>query len=234
MNKSNVSISVWARQLMLILTLLTVLFACASLNSPQNNPNILENSGCVQQYNFFLKAQFNDLFWIGESISGDCRSSKLIQILLEEGKEPQIISLMLKDYNRWQWIESAEDYLRRETSVELEKRGNTFVEKGSNLKVKPAPYNNSLLQFYQEKYNGVCAEEWNEIVKSQGIKEPEISGWKSELKYAHPKGLYFNYEISNVIFFPDTQYLLVFTQHSMRCVGDNTQHGFMLLKLTEK
>lgn len=213
----------------------TVLIACASLYTPLSFTNVSPNlSGCIQQYNFFLKMQFSDLFWIGESIGGDCQSSQLIQVLLEKEKEPQVTEIFLKEYNRWQWFESASGYLKDETVVELEKKGGSFQDKMYQLKVKPPLYNNELLRTYQEKFYGVCAEDWNQKLGANGINLPLVEGWKSELKYAHPKGLYFNYELTKAYFFPETNYLLVLTSQQLLCSGYNTQHGFLILKVSKK
>lgn len=207
------------------------LIACASLHTSFSSS--YSSGGCIQQYNFFLKMQFNDLFWIGESIGGDCQSSQLLQIMLDNEKEPHVTQLFLKEYNRWQWFESANGYLKDETVVELEKKGSSFQDKSYQLKVKPSPYNNELLQTYQEKFYGVCAEDWNKKLGNSGINLPIVDGWKAELKYAHPKGLYFNYDISHAYFFPETNYLLIFTNQPLMCSGYNTQHGFMILKISK-
>lgn len=190
--------------------------------------------GCEQKYNFFMKAQFNDLFWIGESMGGNCMTSTLVQVLLEPDKEPQVIQLNLTDYNRWYWVESADGYLRRELVVELEADKECFVSRSSKMKVKPPAYNNEMMRIYREQLNSSCAETFNNAVGKLGVKLPKVTGREVELVYFHPKGLYFNYNLAGAYYFPDSQYLLVLTDQPIKCMGNNTNHGFMILKLTRK
>ncbi len=211
--------------------LMPVLCCFIMLSASAQTPGV---GGCDQQYNFFMKAQFSDLFWIGESLGGNCLSSTLVQVLLSPGSEPQVISLNLTDYNRWYWVESADGYLRKELVVELEKRKECYESRSSKLKVKPPAYNNEMMRIYREQLNSACAETFNNAVGKTGIKLPTVTGREVELLYFHPKGLYFNYDLAGAYYFPDSQYLLVLTHQPIKCMGNNTNHGFMILKLTRK
>ncbi|MEN7547316.1 hypothetical protein AAG747_05315 [Rapidithrix thailandica] len=194
--------------------------------------SVSAQNNCEQTFNFFLKAQFNDLFWIGESRGGECKSSKLIQILVKENQEVDVIDLMLQDYNNWYWVESAEGYLRRETVVHLESKGKNFVDKGTRMKVYKPKYNTRLWNIFHQEFPNHCGEAWNNAMGNDGIDLPRIGKGKDlELVYYHPQGMYFNYEIQETYYFPDSKYLVVITGQEQKCANFDTMHGFLILKV---
>lgn len=201
-------------------------------------------ANCTQIFNFVCKTQFDDLFWIVEHRAGECNNSTLLQVLIEPKKrktpgskelyEPKAIPLVFRDYNDMRWVESSRGYLRTEMFEELQQKGNAFEDPQTKLSIKPPRYNRHQHNLYVEQFANACGEEWNDVNEQAGVDPPRISG-KNEccVVYWHPKGLYINYEISRVLFFPDTNYLVVFTTNEIRCTGNNTMDGFLILKLAE-
>ena len=63
-----------------------------------------------------------------------------------------------------------------------------------------------------------------------GISLPKIEGLKTELLFSYETGLYINYEISEVHYFPNS-YILVFTHQPIKSVGGDTMHGFFIFKI---
>ena len=190
-----------------------------------------ERLNCQQAHNFFFKAKSSDLFWVGESWDGNCQQSQLIQVLLSPNEAAQVIKLPLLDYNDWKWAENGKDYVRSETAVRFNKSGSIFTSSSANFTVKAPAFKPQLYNLYYEQYNGTCPEQWNENFGYTSIVIPKLRGDKSyELVYAYPGGFYFNYQIDQVIYFPDSQYLLVFTENAILCSENKSTYGFLLLK----
>ncbi|OQA00291.1 MAG: hypothetical protein BWY71_00770 [Planctomycetes bacterium ADurb.Bin412] len=60
---------------------------------------------------------------------------------------------------------------------------------------------------------------------------PGFDGLSARLVYFYPAGLYVNYEIDRVYYFPKSRYLLIFTRQPQKAVGLDTMHGFLLFRL---
>ena len=59
---------------------------------------------------------------------------------------------------------------------------------------------------------------------------PKIEGIKTELLFSYETGLYINYEISEVHYFPNS-YILIFTNQPSKAVGFDTMHGFLIFRI---
>lgn len=174
-------------------------------------------TNCEQKFTFFFKLQYDDVFWIGEDLFGECGESNLIQVFFGEGKS-SLKKMPLSQFERWEWIESVKKAMRTEVfhTQEMDKE-QVIDNEDMGIKLRTPKENNRLENDFTEKFAKNCARQWNERMKIDGIVEPIAWDMELDLVYYHPDGLYFNYKIEKVFIFPESDHLLIMTKQPMRC-----------------
>ncbi|MCU0393184.1 MAG: hypothetical protein MUE81_18890 [Thermoflexibacter sp.] len=194
--------------------------------------NVL-TTNCDQKFTFFFKMQYDDTFWIGEDLYGECGQSNLIQIFLS-GEKVQAKKMELAQFEKWDWIEQAKKVMRIESPFTFIPNSSQTIENDNiGIKLRKPKYNPDLLNKFSDEFVGSCAKQWNQKMGIKGIDLPQSWSWDLDLVYYHPDGLYFNYQIDKVYVFPESNFLLVMTKYDKRCAGGDTMNGFMLLKFKE-
>ena len=188
---------------------------------------------CKQKFSFIFHDKSSNVFWIREQLIGDgCQYSNIIQVKIDDGG----ISTQIEHTNDFDtWYQQKTEQINTEQLdyvVDLEESNKGWEYALLQLKVKKPSYNAKLMNYYLEELNTVCGAGWNNAMGINGRDLPKISSDKLlKLIYFYPEGLYFNYELSQVICFPDTQYLLMFTHQETLCHGGESMHGFLLFKI---
>ncbi|TAH22542.1 MAG: hypothetical protein EAZ08_01335 [Cytophagales bacterium] len=188
-------------------------------------------TNCDQKFTFFFKLQYDDVFWIGEDLFGECGQSNLIQVFLR-GDKPSGKKIELDQFERWEWIDHAKKAMKTEVCYPLKLDSKQEIDdEVLGIKLRSPKHNNRAMNQFEEEFAENCARQWNQKMKTDGIDEP-IVDWDTELElaYYHADGLYFNYQIEKAFVFPESSYLLIMTKQAQRCAGGDTMDGFMIFK----
>lgn len=200
---------------------IAVLSFCFLGITPNENPSLLLSTNCHQQFQFFFFSEDNPTFWIGEDLSGECVSSRLLNISIND-PSVSFSQSVLKEYKVWGDIPKLASLFR------------TFQEQSlGEIKISAPLYDSLLAEEFIEhiRQGGDNAKSWIKLKGNNGIKLPQIEGLKAELIFSYSTGLYINYEISEVHYFPNA-YILIITHQPTLAVGLDTMHGFMIFKIT--
>jgi hypothetical protein len=187
------------------------------------------STNCHQTFHFFFLSEGSPTFWIGEDLGGECNYSNLLHI----GVNNSTVSFSqsrLEKLNSWGNIPKLKSLFRvcDEHPSELKDK----VWENKDLKIIPPEYDSLLAEEFSEhiRHGGSNAYSWINLKGDDGIVLPKIEGIKTDLIFSYKTGLYINYEISEVHYFPNS-YILVFTHQPRKAVGLDTMHGFLIFKI---
>jgi hypothetical protein len=96
------------------------------------------------------------------------------------------------------------------------------------------PPDSAQLKLFEKEYALGDERSWNSKHGIQGINTPSVEGLNVRMVYYYPEGLYIDYTISKVYYFPRSGYVLVFTNQPRLASGLDTMHGFLLLKIIKE
>lgn len=197
--------------------------------SPIQNTSKVLSTNCHQTFHFFFLSQRMSTFWIGEDLSGECLFSKLLNISIDDSIV-LFSQTELREYKNWGNIPSLSSLFRIYNEKPLTVKDNVW--KNDDLRIEPPEFDSLLAEEFNDhiRQGGSNANSWLNVKGNDGIKIPEIDGIKTELLFSYKKGLYINYEISEVHYFPN-DFLLVFTNQPQKAVGLDTMHGFLIFKI---
>lgn len=193
-------------------------------------------TSCKQSFTFLLAtAESNPVFWIVEDVSGECWYSRLIQITVENTKDTAIY-LPLGGHGswNWRWLEKKMKHIVCQPAIELENQNGVWSIPGLSWHIEAPPSDSALLRLFQEEYNAGRERSWNVKYGIKGINVPSLEGIDSKLVYYYPDGLYIDYTISKMYYFPHSGYALLFTNQPRLASGLDTMHGFLLLKIIKE
>jgi hypothetical protein len=198
-------------------------------SSPVEITSKVFTTNCHQTFHFFFLSQGSPTFWIGEDLSGECQISRLLNISVNDSSG-SVSQYELKEYNNWDFVEESKTVFRKYEEQSLKLKGNIWQSK--DLKISQPLYDSLLAEEFNEHIvqGGSNAYSWLKIKGKDGIILPKIEGIKTELLFSYKSGLYINYEISEVHYFPNA-YLLVFINQPRKAVGLDTMHGFFIFKI---
>lgn len=195
-----------------------------------NNSSKIFTTGCKETFHFlFLSKSYSPTFWIGIDVGGECISSHLLQISIKDSIV-SIISNDLKEYKNWERISELNFAFNEYEEDSLVEKNGVWTSK--DVIITPPEYDSTLAEEFNEHVinGGSNAYTWYKEKGKHGFTLPKIEGIKTELIYQHKRGLYFNYKISEVHYFPNN-YILIFTHQPRIAVGDDSMHGFFIFKI---
>jgi len=214
----------WQRFGLLVSVYAAFLLACGSAGYAATN--------CEQTFTFLARtAGSHPVFWIGESVSGQCSQSYLHLLALSGPKVYGITSKLVLQKN-WNWLGEAMKRFDTEQPLLLRKIGNLWKPKSARWTVKAPPENPALMNKFENLVikKGRSLADWNHPGKTQNVVPPLLDKISAEPLYYYPNGLYVNYSIAKVLYFPRSGFLLLFTHQHKVAVGLDTMHGFILLR----
>jgi hypothetical protein len=197
--------------------------------SPNENTSNIYTTNCHQTFHFFFLSEGSPTFWIGEDVSGECNHSRLLQISIYDSAV-SFSESELKEYDNWGNIPELHSLFNNYKEEPLELKGNVW--ENEDLRISPPAYDSLLSKEFNEHIlqGGSNAITWFKLKGNKGIELPDIEGIKTELLFSYKTGLYINYEISEVHYFPK-RYVVVFTHQPGKAVGLDTMHGFLIFKI---
>lgn len=206
---------------------------CSQMTTLHRNKLLLTSTvsnGCSQEYKFFFKNKHDDTFWIGENLYGECGTSSLIQVFIDnKGQVPTARVTELRDFDSWAWIETAQRSVQTDEVIMLSAENGQIIFPSMKLKIAPPPNNVKLQTLKHNEFHDECAKTWNKQMGKNGIDMPVMEGFKTNLVYHYAGGLYFNYFIDKVYIFPQSRYMVLFTKNQQKCETAGTMYGFMIL-----
>ena len=184
--------------------------------SPVENASKVFTTNCHQTFHFFFLVQGSPTFWIGEDLNGECNYSRLLNVSVNDSSV-SISQSELKDYNNWGNIAELSSLFRKYEDQPLELNNNIWENK--DLKIYSPVYDSLLAEEFNGhiRQGGSNAYSWIKIKGKEGIILPDIEGIKTELLFSYKTGLYINYDISEVHYFPGS-YILIFTHQPRKAV----------------
>ena len=212
------------------LKILITIFSFSFLSfSPIKNTSKIFSTNCHQTFHFFFLSEGSPTFWIGEDLSGECDYSILLNVSVNDSSV-SVLQSELKAYNNWGIISELSSLFRTYEEQSLEFKDNIWQNK--DLKIYTPIYDSLLAKEFNEhiRQSGSNAYSWIKIKGKDGIILPKIEGMKTELLFSYETGLYINYEISEVHYFPNS-YILIFTNQPSKAVGSDTMHGFLIFRI---
>ena len=189
----------------------------------------LSSTNCEQTFKLLgLNWRASKVFWIAEDLSGECQSSRILQVILSDSGSTTIHTYLRKLHD-WNWLSGG---METEEPTLFVNEGGSWVSPGIGLRIKvPSPDSSFLQSFQRHVFDGGSnGQSWNSKLGSRGISLPKIEGIETRFVYYYPPGLYVNYTLSNAYFFPEAGFLLIFTNQQIRAVGNDTMHGFLIFK----
>ncbi len=186
-------------------------------------------TNCHQTFHFFFLSQGSPTFWIGEDLSGECHFSRLIQISVSDSAANEAKS-RLKSFQDWGNIPEIKYLFAAYEEKSLELKDEIWQNK--EIKIQPPTYDSLLAEEFNEHIvnGGSNAVTWLKLKGSAGIKLPTIEGINAKFVFSYKSGLYINYDISEVHYYPN-RYMLIFTHQRQTAVGSDTMHGFLIFRI---
>ncbi len=206
-----------------LLFLFIFLFA-VSFTAPSNkDPLKIYSTYCEQTFHFFFLSDGSPTFWIGEDLSGECEISYLYNISIRDSKV-SVSKSELKEYNEWDELKNISGFFGKYKELD-----------DNNLVITPPQFDAGLRDTFNKHVNegGSSGYTWNKKHGLDGIILPTVENLKSELLFYHQKGLYMNYNIASVHYFPVARLILIFTEQQLRAVGMDKMHGFFIFKIMQ-
>lgn len=203
-----------------------------------NAPTVFASTQCVQDFKLLAvsRSPFRPVFWISEDVTGECFGSYLLQVVIEHPGY-DLITTPLKDLPDWSALKEGIGHLVTEPPVKVEKeRDGTWIIGESVGKVSAPARNPDFEESFNQHVHegGSNGSTWNKEYGVDEISLPLIDGLDTELVVYYSGGLYVNYDISQVHYFQEAGYLVIFTHQAKRAVGMDSMHGFLILKATQK
>ena len=184
---------------------------------------------CHQTFHFFFLTGGYPTFWIGEDNTGECEGSRLLQV----GVDDSPISVSRSELNvmyNWGKIREMKSLFRTLDEKLIVQNGKVW--KNDDLEIEQPPYDSLLNKEFDEHMyeRGSNAFTWFNLKGKEGIKLPKIEGVKTELLFSYDVGLYINYDISDVHYFPNS-FVIIFTRQPKLATGMDTMHGFLIYRI---
>ena len=183
------------------------------------------STNCVQTFEFIGSTISNSgvpTLWILEHVSGECHSSKLIQISLVD----TIISYSESNFAKHQETSSFKKSFAEFEQLPQFELAHTngwfnYIQRGRFSLKEPVDDTTLLAKYFIDgirKY-------------PHPVIDPLFKGVKSKYLYSYTPGLYIGYKINKAIFLPTKSIVIVFTNHSLFASGGDTMNGFIIYSL---
>lgn len=187
---------------------------------------------CEQKFELLAKSTGEpSMLAYSEQLTGECEQYRLHLLLLH----PDVSCEMERSGfgNRPDFILDFFDKLGIERSVELTDSSGIYRFNGSTT--VQAPEYDSLLdsmwvaEARAGKVNG--EHDWCLRHRDLCFFGPRFAGAEATLLHRYHGGLYFNYTIDRVVYYPDSGVLVLITNQPKKKVGLDTMHGLLIYRL---
>ena len=206
-----------------LLILITIFISVSFTVSSEKDRLKIVSTYCEQTFYFFFLSKGSPTFWIGENLSGECNISYLYNISIRDSNV-SVSKSELKEYNKWDELKNISNFFRKYKELD-----------DNNLVITPPKFDPGLRDAFRKHLveGGSNGYKWNKKNGIDGIVPPNIANLKTELLFYHKRGLYINYNIASVHYFPKVGLILIFTEQPLIADGMDTMHGFLIFKVLQ-
>lgn len=192
----------------------------------------LASSMCDQTFTIHgkTKGETSLLFW-DEYRGGQCGEWYGCALVLGIPGTP----LMTLTADRQTWVASLLDDLPTEEMERVEASDGVYRINDS-VWVEPPPEDTIFVRKFSGLVSGGSygdARAWHRMCSSNCEDYPIVHGCVSDVVYAYEGGVYKNYTFKEVLYYPESGYLVVTTDQPLTAVGLDTMHGLLVLKLEQ-
>ena len=133
------------------------------------------------------------------------------------------------------WIPMFLSQFPLDTQVELPDSNGIYYINDS-MYITPPPKDSTFEQKYIDIMRDAGADErdWYRECQYDCNDYPEFFGFDAKLVHSYSRGLYKNYGIKEVIYFPESGYLAIITDQPHKAAGLDTMHGMLVYRLNPK
>jgi len=103
-----------------------------------------------------------------------------------------------------------------------------------SISVQPPPEDTTFVSKFSGLISGGAygnASEWHRMCSSNCNDYPVVHGCGADVVYSYKGGVYKSYSFKEVLYYPESRYVVVITDQPQTAVGLDTMHGLLVLKL---
>jgi len=185
---------------------------------------------CEQKFKVYGKTagEHSILFW-ELFVGGECQNWTVNGLFLGNDKD---YTMSIQDHNGSIWLPPFLETVPLEQGVKLaDSSGKYFLR--DSVFTTPPPDDISFLRHYSALVNegrGDAAQ-WYRECPVDCSDYPVFYGVNARLIYAYRDGIYKNYKFKEVLYYPDSGYIVFITDQPRVAMGHDTMHGFLVFKL---
>lgn len=160
-------------------------------------------------------------------VGGECLFTEA-QFLFTAPEGAHLLKMRMGDNDKWPdgFLSDA----RAETMFDAVDSSGVFRLNDSIVAYPPLPDTLFPLR-YQELAQYQDAGSWYKNCPVECIDYPRFLGCEAKLVYTHAGGLYKNYKLKSVTYFPESGYVVIVIDQPMKAAGLDTMHGLFVFKL---
>ncbi len=189
------------------------------------------SSCCDQTFQVYGKTAGDNsmLFW-SVTLGGECGGHfEGYALVLGDSTTP----VLTFGHRSGDWVPRLFKDIREEKPVQVEQVNGRFVINDS-VWIEPPPEDTTFVRKFISVINqgGGDPRSWYRMCPVDCSDYPVVHGRQSEVVYAYKGGVYKSYKFKEVIYYPESQYVVVITDQPQKAVGLDTMHGLLVIHLT--
>lgn len=196
---------------------------------------------CDVQYDFLSASRDewgNVSYFIGTKIEGPCEASPLFELRVSP---PESRAAGVREYDNIGYVSLIEnpsevggEDLQPLNAVPLTHANGTWITSDMPWGVIGPEFDADVHEVWRKyRMRGGTVSRWRTEFGLRGIMWPELVGARSDLLYIHGGGLYFNYRVAAIYYFPETRHLMILTKQALHDEYLQSLNGFLLFRVSE-
>jgi len=187
----------------------------------------LSSSLCDQTFTVYGKTKGENslLFW--EVIRGGaCEGGYGCSLVLGDS----VVPVMTFNSGGGTWITRLFTDLPVEKAVKIEPSEGAYKINDS-ISIDPPPEDTTFVR----KFSSLMRADpkgWYRACPVNCSDYPIVHGCQSQVVYAYKGGVYKNYQFKDVIYYPESNYIVIVTDQPAKTTGLDTMHGLLVIRLT--
>ncbi len=183
---------------------------------------------CEQEFTFECKTRGNySVLEITERRFGECQRTNRIALYLSPDEVPAV------QFSDRGFTALMVGHREKETFLEIADSAGIFLLPDSATLSPPAFDSVFADSIKARRLKGTTIMDFYRDCFDNCIDEPRFDNCRARLVWLYGWGLYKNYSIDRVLYFPESRYLLVFTLQPIQFSYKITWHGVLLYKLAD-
>ncbi len=190
----------------------------------------LTASLCDQTFTIHGKTSGDNamLFW-SVVLGGDCEPIvRGFVLVLGDTTTPVLTT------QRWgmDWVQRIFNDISEEKSIKIEETDGRYVI-NDTVWIEPPAEDTTFLRKFQTVIKHGCRgpKDWYCECPVNCSDYPIVHGCEADIVYAYEGGVYKSYSFKDVLYYPESGYLVVISDQPVKAVGLDTMHGMLVLRL---